>query len=128
MFGSVSQWFYQWIGGIQPAPDAVGFDRIILRPALVQGLDWAQARYDSIRGPIVCRWERAPGQVKLEIQIPANAIATLYLPAASADRLAEGGRPVVQANGVQQVRATPSALVCELGAGNYSFSLSEPKR
>jgi len=32
MFGSVSEWFYKALAGISPAPDAVGFDHILLRP------------------------------------------------------------------------------------------------
>jgi len=26
MFGSISEWFFKWLGGIQPDPEAVGFD------------------------------------------------------------------------------------------------------
>jgi hypothetical protein len=32
MFGSVSEWFYKWLGGIQPHPEAVGFNWIVIRP------------------------------------------------------------------------------------------------
>ena len=33
MFGSVSEWFFSWLAGIQPDPDAVGYDRIVFRPS-----------------------------------------------------------------------------------------------
>ena len=36
MFGSISAWFFRWLGGIQPAADAVGFDRIVIRPQVVR--------------------------------------------------------------------------------------------
>ncbi len=34
MFGSVSEWFYKWVGGIQLADDAVGFDKIVICPQI----------------------------------------------------------------------------------------------
>ena len=32
MFGSVSEWFFAWVAGIQPDPAALDSDRIVLRP------------------------------------------------------------------------------------------------
>ncbi len=51
MFGSVSQWFFEDVGGIRAEDAAVGFDRIVIRPGVFGGLTHAKARYDSIRGP-----------------------------------------------------------------------------
>lgn len=53
MFGSVSEWFYKTLAGIQPAPDAVGFDRIIIKPEPVGDLKWVKASYKSVRGTVV---------------------------------------------------------------------------
>ena len=30
MFGSVSEWFYRWLGGIQPDPENPGFRKFII--------------------------------------------------------------------------------------------------
>ena len=32
MFGSVSEWLFAWVAGIQPGPAAFGSDRIVFRP------------------------------------------------------------------------------------------------
>ncbi len=37
MFGSVSEWFFKALGGIAPAPDAQGFDKIQISPAINGG-------------------------------------------------------------------------------------------
>ena len=53
MFGSVSEWFYKALAGIQPAPDAVCFDKIIIAPQPVGDLKWVKAAYESVHGKIV---------------------------------------------------------------------------
>ena len=49
------------LAGINPAPDAVGFDKIIIRPQPVGDLKWVKASYDSVRGKIVSEWSREAG-------------------------------------------------------------------
>ena len=80
MFGSVSQWFYNWLGGIQPHPAAIGFDQIIIRPQIPIDLQWVNCSYDSIRGKITSNWRKADNSIIMDINIPANTEATVYLP------------------------------------------------
>ena len=121
MFGSVSQWFFQWLGGIQPAPDAVGFDRILIRPQPVKDLEWVRCTYDSIRGPIVSNWQRRGAALTLEVTIPANATATVHVPAASAAAVTESGKPAAEADGVKFLRMEANAAVYAVGSGTYRF-------
>lgn len=90
MFGSVSQWFCNWLGGIQPHPEACGFDRVILRPQFIRGIDWVRCSYESIRGPVVCNWERRGDTIALELAIPVTAMAQLFLPKQSVRELGAG--------------------------------------
>lgn len=80
MFGSVSGWFFRWLGGIQCAPDAVGFDRILIKPRPVEGLDWVKTSHDSIRGTIVSNWKREGKAIEYEVVIPPNTRAIVELP------------------------------------------------
>lgn len=121
MFGSVSEWFYQWLGGIQPAPDAVGFDRIVIRPQAVREVDWVRSSYNSVRGQIVSNWKRDGGRLKLEIEIPANTSALVYLPSAEGTPIKEDGRPVAKAEGVRLLREGRGHAVLAVGSGRYSF-------
>ena len=81
MFGSVSEWFFSAIAGIQPHPEAVGFDRIIIKPQVVGDLTWSKATYHSIRGLIKSDWSRQDSTFQLDVEIPANTTATVYVPA-----------------------------------------------
>ena len=121
MFGTISQWFYQWLGGIQPAPEAVGFDRIIIRPQMPKNLDWVRCNYNSVRGLIVSNWQRKGDKLKIDITIPPNTTATVYVPAKDAARVTESGVSAAQAEGVQFLRQEGPAAVFAVGAGEYHF-------
>ena len=125
MFGSVSQWFVNWLGGIQADPRAVGFDRIILRPQMVPDLQWVDCSYRSVRGRIVCNWSRKDGPLRVEVVLPANTTAELHLPAASAGHVTEGGQPATASRGVRLLSEETGALVLGLGSGRYHFDLTQ---
>jgi alpha-L-rhamnosidase len=126
MFGSVSQWFYQWLGGIQPAPDAVGFNRIIIRPQIPAGLDWVKCHYDSARGRIVSDWKRSGDVLTLKITIPMNTTAVLYIPAKAAAGVTESGKKTDEASGVKFLQMENKAAVYAVGAGTYQFESQVP--
>ncbi len=114
MFGSVSQWMMQWLGGIQPDPRAVGFDQIVIRPQAPSGLNWVKSSYRSVRGKIVSNWSRRGQELRFEITIPANSRAIIHLPAGPADRVTEAGKPV-EGGGPR------GSFSLEVGSGSYSF-------
>ena len=121
MFGSVSEWFFKAIAGIRPHPEAVGFDRIIIRPEIVGGLTWAKGSYKSVRGEIVSNWQLENSTLHLDITVPVNTNATVYVPAKNPEAVTESGRPAAQAEGVEFVRMEKDRAVYEVGSGNYSF-------
>ncbi|MDP6381291.1 MAG: family 78 glycoside hydrolase catalytic domain, partial [Phycisphaerae bacterium] len=52
VYGSVGQWFFEALGGINRDPDFPGFKRIIIHPQAAGNLVWARARYESVHGLI----------------------------------------------------------------------------
>ncbi|MCF7956009.1 MAG: glycoside hydrolase family 78 protein, partial [Phycisphaerae bacterium] len=123
MFGSVSQWFYNWLGGIQPHPDAVGFDRIIIRPLIPADLNWVNSSYDSVRGKVTSNWKKAGDSLVMDIVIPANAVSTVYVPCDSPEGIKEGGKPASQAEGIEFVRYENNAAIYKVQSGTYQFTV-----
>ena len=121
MFGSVSQWFYNWLGGIRPAPDAVGFDKILIAPQPVGDLKWVKACCQSVRGPVKCEWKKEGGMFDLQVAVPVGATATVFVPAKDAASVTEGGKPASQAEGVKFLRMERGAAVFAVGGGGYDF-------
>ncbi|MBP7976310.1 MAG: family 78 glycoside hydrolase catalytic domain [Verrucomicrobia bacterium] len=122
MFGSVSEWFYKVLAGINAAPDAAGFDRILIRPQPVGGLRWVAASYDSVRGKVVSEWRREGGQFKLHIRVPVGAVATVFVPARAGAEITEGGQPIARAAGVRLSGRENGSVVLNVAAGEYHFA------
>ena len=118
MFGSVSQWLYNWPGGIEPAPDAVAFDKFTVQPQFLKGLDWVRCTYRSVRGPVMCDWKRENATVALDLRVPVNTTATLILPAGV---ITENGRPLLESKGVKIVSDRVGHSNFKLESGQYHF-------
>ena len=80
MFGDIGAWFYEALAGINPDPAKPGFKHIIIRPQPVGDLEWVRAWHKSPYGVIRSSWKREGGEFTLDIEIPANTTATVYMP------------------------------------------------
>ena len=120
--GSVGQWLYQDVAGIDTDPDQPGYTHILLRPHPGPGLTEVHASYDSIRGPIKSGWKTIGGKLIWDVTIPANTTATAFLPTSNAEAVRESGLPLRAAPGVKFLRTEAGAVVCELQSGAYHFT------
>jgi hypothetical protein len=127
MFGSVSEWFFKALVGINPHPDAVGFDRIVIRPNLVGDLAWVQGRYQSIRGVIRCNWYVENNRFLLDLDIPPNMVAEVHLPCSSLEKVTESGTPLQKVSEAAFKRMKAGRAVVEIGSGHYGFSMPYKK-
>ncbi|HKK17972.1 MAG TPA: family 78 glycoside hydrolase catalytic domain [Opitutales bacterium] len=126
MFGSISAWFFRWLGGIQVAGDAVGFDRIHIRPQVVPELEWVKSSHESIRGSIVSNWSANSAGSEHEIVIPPNTIAVVELPAGIDAKVTESGQPINQADGVKVLpRESMNTVRMKVLSGPYTFKISQ---
>jgi alpha-L-rhamnosidase len=126
MFGSVSEWLMKWLAGIQPHPEAEAFDRILFRPQPVAGVDWAEARYSSMRGEISVRWEKKKDTILVEVVIPANTRAEIWVPTSDPNSVREGGRPAAEVPGLRLLGPDAGCAVYAAASGRYTFSAEAP--
>jgi len=120
--GAVGEWLYRFVLGIELAPGAAGFDRVILRPHPGGQLRWARGSYRSVRGLIASEWDNDGETFRLRAGLPPNVTASVRVPSgdARAVRDATGGPPAAIADfpgaaGVQEA-------VFEVGSGVHEFS------
>ncbi len=125
MFGSVSEWFYKTLAGIDPADDAIGFDKIKIHPRPAKDLRWAKGIYNSIRGKIVSEWKKGMDNFQLHVIVPPNVTATVYVPAATVDRVTEGGKVVGKSEGVIFQRMENNCAVFSVSSGDYKFEAKQ---
>jgi hypothetical protein len=121
MLGQIQEWFYHDLAGIGCDPTGPGFEKIIINPQPVGDLTWVKASYDSIRGKIVSSWKRDGDKFALNVTIPANTTATVFVPAKSTESVTEAGRSAPLSNGVTFLRMENDRAVFAIGSGQYVF-------
>ncbi len=124
-FGSIGRWLFGSVAGIDT--DGAGYKRIIIRPRPGGGLDYAKASYKSINGTIVSDWKIKGGRFTLNVTIPTNTTATVYVPAGDIENVTEGGKPAVKAEAVSLLRMEDDRAVFTVGSGNYRFVSELPE-
>src|SRR5207237_4046284 len=87
-YGAVGEWLYARVAGIDVDPEAPGYKHIIIRPIprstrLRAGGGWLQhaaGKLRSMYGTIESAWRIEGDTFHLNITIPPNATATVYMP------------------------------------------------
>jgi alpha-L-rhamnosidase len=120
-FTSPDNWFYQGLAGIQTDPAAPGFKNTIIKPAIVGDVTWVKSHHDSLYGRIVSNWKREGEKLTMDVTIPPNSTATVFVPAKDAASVTESGKPVGEAVGVKFLRMENHAAIYAVGSGNYQF-------
>jgi alpha-L-rhamnosidase len=110
-FGAVGEWMYANIAGIDLDPARPGYKHILIRPR-PQGsrLTHARGRFRSVYGPIESAWRVEGEAFSLDVTIPPNTTASVYVP----------GRDV-RLDGAPLAAAQGEGWAAEIGAGQYTF-------
>jgi alpha-L-rhamnosidase len=126
-FGAAMQWAWQNLAGIDTGGQA--WKQIIIKPhppsaaavADAAPISWVQADYNSPRGRITSAWRQEGGKFSLDVHIPANTSARVFMPALSSERITEDGRPLARVKGVKLLSHSGGRAELEAGAGQYRF-------
>ena len=76
-YGSVIDWVYSVCGGINPVPDAPGYERVIISPIADSRIDWLKVELKTAHGVISSAWKHENGKAFYEISTPVNAVAVI---------------------------------------------------
>jgi hypothetical protein len=121
MLGQINEWLFHDLAGIQFDPVQPGFRHIVIRPAIVGDLQWVKASYQATTGLIRSEWKKSSGRLSVDVTIPANTTATVFVPAANAATVTESWQPSSRAKGVKFLRMEAGTAVFETASGIYRF-------
>jgi len=122
MLGHIMEWFFADLAGIQCDPAAPAYRRICIKPQVVGDLTWVYANYDCPYGRIVSQWKRDGDKLTMDVIIPPNTTAMVFVPAKNGAAVTEGGKPAGQAAGVRFVKFERDRAIFEIGSGEYHFA------
>ncbi|WP_080238634.1 glycoside hydrolase family 78 protein [Spirosoma rigui] len=122
-YGAVGDWMYRTIAGIDTDESGPGYKQIIIKPQPGGGLTSANASLQTYYGTVRSDWKKEAGKLAMTVEVPANTTATVYVPAASADAVQEGGKSLSAAG--LTVAGTESGYVrLRIGSGMYQFTVA----
>ncbi|MFC6016145.1 family 78 glycoside hydrolase catalytic domain [Plantactinospora solaniradicis] len=119
-YGAVGDWLYRTVAGL--APTAPGYRTIRIRPRPGGGLASAEAELATVQGRAAVAWRDEAGTFVLDVTVPPNTTAEVWVPDADPADVTEGGTPASDADGVRAShRADDGSAVFTVGSGTYRF-------
>lgn len=92
MLGSIEEWFYGGLGGMELVGDGLAFDEIRILPHPERGVDWVKAWTMHPYGRISVEWRRDGAEVEVKVQVPPNVTAHLESPDGSVSKIVGSGK------------------------------------
>jgi len=118
-FGAVCEWMYENAAGIKALTPA--YKDIIIKPEPDKRLGHLKASHQSISGTIKSAWAYKEDGLTMEVTVPVNVKAKIYVPANSVEQITESGEPVQQIENIKLEGMEDGYAIFSCGSGSYSF-------
>ena len=122
-YTGVSSWLSMGLAGIRADPEHPGFQSFLIKPVIPKGLTFAEGARESQYGRVRSRWCREDGGLRLEVTIPPNSQAKVFVPATAVDTVTETGQPIAAVDGVEYLGMEGDRVVLRVAAGSYVFEV-----
>lgn len=81
MMGQIEEWFYRSLAGIDAEENTyAGFKNFRIAPQVVGDLTYVNASYNTLYGTIKVDWKVDNNLFEMDIEVPVNCEAKVYLP------------------------------------------------
>jgi alpha-L-rhamnosidase len=124
-YGAIGDWMYRVMAGINTDTTAPGYKKIIIKPHPTDKLTSASADLQTYYGTVSSHWKREGGNLQLDVAIPVNTTATVYIPAKSENDVKENGVALSSLKGEKMKGKDGNYVVVELGSGKYTFTANQ---
>jgi alpha-L-rhamnosidase len=125
-YGAIGDWMYRSITGIDTYTDGPGYKHIKIMPHIGGNLIYANADLKTYYGLISSHWKIDNSQLQMDIEIPANTTATVYIPGSSVESIKEAGIDLKSVKDLKVVGKEGNYIVAEIGSGKYHFVSPQP--
>ena len=76
-------------------------------------------------GEIKSGWELKDNKISMNVTIPANTTARVYVPASSEGKIKENGIALSNAEGIKVLGSDNGYVELEVGSGDYNFIIEK---
>ncbi|MEO6454519.1 MAG: family 78 glycoside hydrolase catalytic domain, partial [Ginsengibacter sp.] len=121
-YGAIGDWMYRVIAGIDTDEKGAGYKQIMIKPHPGGDLTYANADYETLYGKVTSHWQKVNGHLKMDIEIPPNTTAKIYIPSTNSEGIMESGKLLPTANEVKIIGKEGDYFLVETGSGIYHFT------
>jgi alpha-L-rhamnosidase len=122
-YGAIGDWMYRYIAGIRPIKP--GYREFVIDPRPGGDISGAGGKLLTYYGLIKSEWKIENGDFFIDIQVPVNTGAKVYLPAGSKDNIWEGGRKISEVKTLDILEENDEYVLLMLGSGKYIFRMED---
>ncbi len=120
-YGAIGDWMYRTMVGIDTYEDGTGYQHIKIQPHIGGGFTHASASLKTYYGTVSSGWKIDNGNIILDVEIPANTTANVYMPAPNAEAVTEKGNPISTVSEIKVVGVEKGYVQLKIGSGKYRF-------
>src|SRR5450432_88660 len=121
-YGAIGDWMYRNITGIDISEGGAGYKKIKIQPHIGGNLSYANAQLQTVYGELGTSWKIEEGKLTLNVAIPPNTTASIYIPANSPENITESGNTLGSVNEIKVSGREGAYIVLQVGSGIYRFS------
>ncbi len=124
-YGAIGDWMYRQMVGLDTYEDGVGYKHIKIKPHIGGGFTFASASLQTYYGKLSGGWKLEADKIIMDVEIPANTTATIFIPASNANSITENNKPLSAIGDIKIVETKDGYVEINVGSGVYHFSISK---
>ncbi|HZM14194.1 MAG TPA: alpha-L-rhamnosidase C-terminal domain-containing protein, partial [Bacteroidales bacterium] len=121
-YGAIGDWMYRVMAGLDTYEDGVGYKHSMIKPHIGGGFTSVAASLETYYGTLSCAWQVKGSDLTMDIEIPANTTATVFVPADDEADILEGGKTLSLVKDIQVTGKETGHVVLKVGSGKYYFT------
>jgi alpha-L-rhamnosidase len=126
-YGAIGDWMYRVVAGLDTEEDKPGYKKIKIQPHIGGKLTHAAATLNTYYGKLHSGWKLENEKLVLEIEVPVNTTATVYIPATDPALVTGNGLALTNLKDVQTVGSDKEYVQVAIGSGSYRFEVEKKK-
>ncbi len=122
-YGAIGDWMYREIAGLDTDEKNPGYKVIQIKPHIEKGLTFAKAELETYYGRASSYWKLKDGKLELQVEIPANTTAEIFIPASNSEQITEGDKHLSLLKDATVGVVKDGYLLIQVGSGKYDFTV-----
>lgn len=124
-YGAIGDWMYRVAAGLDTREEAPGYQQLRIEPHTGGNFTQLEARLKTNYGEAVSGWTINGQLLLLNITIPVNSSAVIYLPSADLSAIAESGHPLSGHKDLVVLGTEQGKTLVKAGSGEYHFEIKK---